>query len=221
MKSHDCHVMMTQILPVSLRGIMNKHVHDTLTGFCNFFDFISLKSISLKQLRRLQEEIVVILCELEMYFPPVFFDVMVHLCVHIVDNIIDLGPTFLHSMMPFERMNGVIKGYVRNMSRPEGSIARGFLTEECISYCMNYLGIENPVGLPVNRHLGRLAGWGHREGRREMHVDFMGRLADFERANLVALQHIDVVDPWVVENKIFIEKTYNDRGQQRTEGDIL
>ena len=53
-------------------------------------------------------------------------------------------------------MNGVIKGYARNMSRPEGSIARGFLTEECISYCTNYLGIENPVGLPVNRHLGRL-----------------------------------------------------------------
>ena len=81
-----------------------------------------------------------------MYLPPAFFDVMVHLCVHIVDYIIDLGPTFLHSMMSFKRMNGVIKGYIRNMSRPEGSIARGFLTEECISYCTNYLGIENPVG---------------------------------------------------------------------------
>ena len=130
-----------------------------------------------------------------MYFPPAFFDVMVHLLVHIVEDIIQLGPTFLHSMMPFERMNGVIKGYVRNMSRPDRSIAKGFLTKECISYCTNYLGIENPVGLPVNRHLGRLARWGHREGRREMHVNFEGRLADFERANLVALQHIDVVDP--------------------------
>ena len=57
-----------------------------------------------------------ILNELEMYFPPVFLDVMVHLCVHIVDDIIDLGPSFLHNMMPFERMNGVIKGFVRNMS---------------------------------------------------------------------------------------------------------
>ena len=46
-----------------------------------------------------------------------------------------------------------------------------------------------------------------------MHVDFEGRLANFERANLVALQHIDVVDPWVVEHKTFIKKTYNDRGQ--------
>ncbi|KAK1610481.1 hypothetical protein QYE76_034154 [Lolium multiflorum] len=221
MKSHDCHVLMTQILPVAIRGIMDAHVRETLFGLCNFFDVISRKSVGVRQLRRLQEEIVVILCELEMYFPPAFFDVMVHLLVHIVEDIIQLGPTFLHSMMPFERMNGVIKGYVRNRARPDGSIAKGFLTEECISFCTSYLEIENPVGLPVNRHLGKLAGWGHRDGSREMHVDFKGRIADFERANLVALQHIDVVDPWVVEHKTFIAKTYSDQGQQRTDGDII
>ncbi|KAK1682916.1 hypothetical protein QYE76_043764 [Lolium multiflorum] len=221
MKSHDCHVLMTQILPVAIRGIMDAHVRETLFGLCNFFDVISRKSVGVRQLTRLQEEIVVILCELEMYFPPAFFDVMVHLLVHIVEDIIQLGPTFLHSMMPFERMNGVIKGYVRNRARPDGSIAKGFLTEECISFCTSYLEIENPVGLPVNRHLGKLAGWGHRDGSREMHVDFKGRIADFERANLVALQHIDVVDPWVVEHKTFIAKTYSDQGQQRTDGDII
>ena len=99
---------------------MDKHVRDTLIGLCNFFNVISRKSISVKHLGRLHEEIVVILCELEMYFPPAFFDIMVHLCVHIVDDIIDLGPTFMHSMMPFERMNGVINGFVCNMSRPDG-----------------------------------------------------------------------------------------------------
>ena len=51
---------------------------------------------------RLQEEIVTILCELEMYFPPAFFYIMVHLLVHIVDDIINLGPAFLHNMMPFD-----------------------------------------------------------------------------------------------------------------------
>ena len=68
-----------------------------------------------------------ILKELEMYFPPAFFDVMVHLCVHIVDDIIDLGSSFLHNMMPFERMNGIIKGFIRNMSRPDGSIVQGYV----------------------------------------------------------------------------------------------
>ena len=41
MKSHDYHVMMTQILPVALRGIMDKHVRDMLIGLCNCFDVIS------------------------------------------------------------------------------------------------------------------------------------------------------------------------------------
>ena len=135
-----------------------------------FFDVISRKSVGLRKLKRLQEEIMVIPCELEMYFPPAFFDVMVHLLVHIVEDIIQLGPTFLHSMMPFERMNGVIKGYVRNRAHPDGSIVQGFLTEECISFCTNYLDVKNPVGLPGNKHLGRLDGAGHKTGRRELHV---------------------------------------------------
>src|SRR3954468_24989765 len=112
MKSHDCHVLMTQILPVVIRGIMDEHVRETLTGLCNFFDVISRKSIGVKQLEMLQEEIVVILCELEIYFPPAFFDIMVHLLVHVVDDIIHLGPTYLHNMMSFERKNGVIKVFV-------------------------------------------------------------------------------------------------------------
>ena len=102
MKSHDCHVLMTQILPVAIRGIMDAHVRETLFGLCNFFDVISRKSVGVRQLRRLQEEIVVILCELEMYFLPAFFDVMVHLLVHIMVDIIQLEPTFLHSMMPLK-----------------------------------------------------------------------------------------------------------------------
>ena len=70
-------------------------------------------------------------------------------------------------------------------------------------------------------HLGRLAGWGHRDGQREMHVDFTVRRADFERANLVMLQHIEVVDHWLGEHKSVIAKKYSDLGQPRTEGEII
>ena len=41
MKSHDCHVMMTQLLPVAFRRIMDRHVHDMLTDLCHSFDAIS------------------------------------------------------------------------------------------------------------------------------------------------------------------------------------
>src|SRR4051812_38492335 len=130
---------------------MDEHVRETLFGLCKFFDVISRKSIDVNQLGRLQEEIMVILCELEVNFPPTFLDIMVHLLVHVVDDFVQLGPMFLRSMMVFERMNGHIKGYVHNRSCPDGSIAKGFLAEECISFCTYYLDIENPVGLPVKQ----------------------------------------------------------------------
>src|ERR1041385_9218579 len=126
MKSHDYAVLMTQILPVAIRGIMDEHVPKTLFGLCNFFDVISRKSICATQLKRLHEEVMLILCELEIYFPPAFFDIMVHLMIHVVEDIVQLGPAFLGSIMPFERMNGHIKKYVRNRSRPDASIAKGF-----------------------------------------------------------------------------------------------
>ena len=147
---------------------------------------------------------------------------MVHLCVHIVDDIIDLGPTFLHNMMPFERMNGVIKGFVRNMSRPNGSIIQCYLTQECTSFCENYLyGGDPVVGLPVNKHLGRLGGEGHTNGRRELHVDHSGRHNDFDRANLVVLQHLDVVDPFATLHKETIAKKYRDRGLCKMNAEVI
>jgi hypothetical protein len=48
-------------------GIMDEHVRETLFGLCNIFDVLSRKSIGMKQLERLQGEIVMILCELEIY----------------------------------------------------------------------------------------------------------------------------------------------------------
>jgi hypothetical protein len=81
---------------------MDEHVRATLTGICKFFDVINRKSISVKKLGRLQEEIVVILSDFEMYFPPAFFGVMVHLLVHIVDDITNLGSAFLQNMMSFK-----------------------------------------------------------------------------------------------------------------------
>lgn len=146
---------------------------------------------------------------------------MVHLVLHIMDDIIQLGPMFLRSMMSFERMNGHIKGFVRNRSRPNGSIAKGFLTKECISFYTNYLDNKNPIGLLGNRPLGRLDGSHHREGHHEMHVDFDGRHVDFDWENLVMLQHIEVFDSWVQKHKLFTEKKYSDRSQQRTQGEII
>jgi hypothetical protein len=69
--------MMMQILLIALRKIMHKHVLDTLIDLFHAFDVVSRMSISLKRLARLEEENIAILCELEMYLPLTFFDIMV------------------------------------------------------------------------------------------------------------------------------------------------
>ena len=63
-------------------------------------------------------------------------------------------------MFPFERYFAVLKKYVRNRARPEGSIAKGYVTEEVIEFCVDYVEELCPIGIPVSRHEGRLIGKG-------------------------------------------------------------
>jgi hypothetical protein len=49
--------------------------------------------------------------------------------IHLVDQILTLGPLYLHSMFSYERYLAVLKSYVRNRAHPEGSIMEGYTTE--------------------------------------------------------------------------------------------
>lgn len=112
------------------------------------------------ELDGIQEEVQKTLCQLEMYFPPTFFDIMVHLTVHLVREIKWCGPVFLRSMYPFERYMGILKHFVRNRSRPEGSIVEGYATEEVVEFCIDYMAAVKPIGVPESCHTGRLRGIG-------------------------------------------------------------
>ena len=52
----------------------------------------------------------------------------------------------------------ILKGYVRNRYRPEGSIVEGYTTEECVEFCSSYLANVDAIGVPISRHEGRLQG---------------------------------------------------------------
>ncbi|KAL0554422.1 hypothetical protein IC582_008343 [Cucumis melo] len=73
LKSHDCHVLMQQLLPIAIRSILPKNVRYTISRLCFFFNAICAKSFSISELEALQEDIVMTLCNLEKYFPPSFF----------------------------------------------------------------------------------------------------------------------------------------------------
>ena len=84
LKSHDCHVLMQHLLPVVIRVILPPFVRGILTRLCMFFNAICKKVINPRVLDDLENEAIRLLCQLEMYIPPSFFDIMVHLIVHLV-----------------------------------------------------------------------------------------------------------------------------------------
>ena len=45
LKSHDCHVLMQDLLPVVIRGILPKNVRQVITRVCLFFNAICRKAI--------------------------------------------------------------------------------------------------------------------------------------------------------------------------------
>ena len=53
MKSHDCHVLMTALLPVALRGIKTVLVREAIMSLCFFFNAIEQKLIDVDALSRL------------------------------------------------------------------------------------------------------------------------------------------------------------------------
>jgi hypothetical protein len=62
---------------------------------------------------------------------------MTHFLVHLVKKITILGPVLLHNMWPFDRFMLVLKKYVLNRARPEGSITKGYVTKEVIEFCVD------------------------------------------------------------------------------------
>jgi len=113
LKSHDCHILAQQLLSIAIRGILPKNVRHAITRLCLFFFSICSKFIDLLKLNELEDEIVVILCELEMFFPPSFFYIMVHLIVHLVKELRLCGPVYLRWMYPVKWYMKILKGYVK------------------------------------------------------------------------------------------------------------
>ena len=120
---------------------------------------ISKKVIDVSTLEQLQRDIAETLVRFEMYFLPTYFDISLHLLIHLVDQIRALGLMYLHQMFPFERLMKVFRRYVRNRFRPEGGMDEGWSMEEAIELCTYYLDI-NRVRALENRHYRRLGGKG-------------------------------------------------------------
>ena len=50
-----------------------------------------------------------------------------------------------------ERYLRTVKGYVRNKAHPEGSIAEGYIAEECLTFCSRFLDVDTKLN-HADRH---------------------------------------------------------------------
>jgi hypothetical protein len=91
LKAHDCHMLMTQLLHVALRGILPENVRLATTKLCAFLSQLYHKAICPESRVKMQNDVVQCLVSFEMIFPPSFFNIMTHLLVHLVEEVIILG----------------------------------------------------------------------------------------------------------------------------------
>jgi hypothetical protein len=107
-------------------------------------------------------------------------------------------------MFPFERFMGVLKKYVHNRARPEGSIAKGYGTEEVIKFCVDFIPDINPIVVPESRHEGRLSEKGTL-GKKT----YIGKDDDyFNKAHYTVLQNSSLVDPYIETHKNLLRSEF-------------
>ncbi|KAL0313049.1 UNVERIFIED_CONTAM: hypothetical protein Sradi_5704200, partial [Sesamum radiatum] len=139
LKNHDYHVLLQRLLPLAIRVYLHKEVYEILLELSDFFIKLCSKTLYLDILGKMKKQMALTLCKLERIFLPVFFDVMIHLMIHLASEARLTGPVQYRWMFPFERKLGVFKRYVRNKARPEACNFEQYIDNECLTFCSMYL----------------------------------------------------------------------------------
>jgi len=102
MKSHDCHVFMETLLPIAISALPIL-VLNPLTEISHFFKDLCYATLKEESLRRMEENIPIILYKLERIFPHGMFDSMEHLPIDLHHEALLGGPVQYKRMYPFEK----------------------------------------------------------------------------------------------------------------------
>jgi hypothetical protein len=91
---------------------------------CRWF---SLKEINEDDIKYWQREIPRLMCEMQTYIPPTFFNAQEHYLIHQVEDIEICGPVHTRSMWMVERHLKSLKALVRQRACPKGSMVEGYM----------------------------------------------------------------------------------------------
>ena len=111
LKSHDNHILLQHLLPIAVQNILPERVSAALIRVSNFFKKIYSPAIHISDMQKLEAEIAETLSVLETIFLPSFFDIMVHLMVHLPAQARLAGPVHYRSMWAVERYQTIFNCY--------------------------------------------------------------------------------------------------------------
>ena len=99
----DSRILMQQLIPLAIRGVLDENACTVIVKLCNFFKQLCSKVLNANQLEHLENDIIVMLCKLERIFHVSFFDVMMHLPIHPIFEAKVAGPVQYRWVYPIER----------------------------------------------------------------------------------------------------------------------
>lgn len=137
-KSHD--YIMEYLLPVCIQHAFPKHpeLRRALHPISLYFRLLCSKVLSKSVLQESKFMVAEAMCVLEKLFPASFFDINVHLTVHLADEALLCGPVRYRWMYPFERAMKEFKNNPNNKRYIEGSIKENNLINEAVTYAMEH-----------------------------------------------------------------------------------
>ena len=86
LKIHDCHIILQRILLVVMRGFLDHDIYEAIAVLGKFFRELCSRTLNKDVLAEMKKEIPIILVKFEKIFLPAFFDVMMHLAMHLPDE---------------------------------------------------------------------------------------------------------------------------------------
>lgn len=124
---------------MAVRNLLDEEVRVAIIKMCRVFQRICEKEVREDAGDALMRDVIMATCVLEKEFPPTFLNVMAHLPIHLVEQLLICGPVHCRWMYPIERYMKTLKDYVRTYAHPEGSIAEGYRLEDTLGFCTEYM----------------------------------------------------------------------------------
>jgi hypothetical protein len=150
LKCHDYHIIMERLMFVMFWGYLDDAVWKWLVEQSYFYKQFCAKEIAVEMMEKL-EEIPVLLCKMEKFFPQVFFNPMQHLLIHLPYQAKMGGPVQYRWMYHIARALRCFKPMVGNRARVEGCISEAFTLKEIGYFSSVYFSEEHNVNASMIR----------------------------------------------------------------------